>query len=288
MFAAVSGHWDPDAPFMLFTGYIDESDTHQRTPNITMSAMLSTAGRWERCDRAYARLRQRFGFSVFHATEFRALQGEFANWSEQMCVSLLEGMGKLTFNHLTECFVIHCKHSVYKEHFLDKKPPRMHRISQYGICFSVAMDAMIRRLLREGIQHKLSIIVEQGHRNAAETGQLFKELKQRLDDKGADILLPHTLASKKEIPVLGLADITAHGHTLERRAVDRGQIPPFAEQGVIAADDPQLGWNILEVTPEYLAMVIDEYNQARAAAAEDYLRRKQAWQAAKAGDGRPE
>ena len=62
---------------MNFMGYVDESDTHAPAPDIVMSAMLSTAGRWERCSRAFARIQRKFGFTVFHATEFRALRGEF-------------------------------------------------------------------------------------------------------------------------------------------------------------------------------------------------------------------
>jgi hypothetical protein len=41
---------------MLFTGYIDESDTHGPAPDMVMSAMLSTVGRWERCERALKRI----------------------------------------------------------------------------------------------------------------------------------------------------------------------------------------------------------------------------------------
>ena len=36
-------------------------------PDMTLSAMLSTVGRWERCERAYARLRKELDFEIFHA-----------------------------------------------------------------------------------------------------------------------------------------------------------------------------------------------------------------------------
>jgi hypothetical protein len=269
---------------MLFTGYIDESDTHGRAPDMTMSAMLSTTGRWERCDRAYARLRKRFGFEIFHATEFRRLEGEFANWSEQMCVSLLEGLGQLSADHLTECFTVHCKHEVYKTHFLEKKPAKMHRISQYGICFLGVLDGMTRTVIKQGRQHRLSVVVEGGHKNALDTARLFIQRKERLERSGIDLLLSHTLAGKSDVPLLQLADVTAHGHTLERRVVERGDAPAFFERPIEVVEDNRPGWTVAEVTPEYLAALIEEYQRGRTAAAEEYVRRKQAWLDTRAAD----
>ena len=243
-----------------------------------MSAMLSTVGRWERCSRAYNRLRKRFGFEIFHATEFRRLEGEFVNWSEQMCISLLEEIGRLGASHLTECFTIHCKHETYKTHFLNKKPPKMQGISQYGICFTSALDAMIRTVLAQGKHHRLSVVVENGHKNARETEQLFLERKILFERSGINLLQSYELGGKKTSPLLQLADVTAHGHTLERRVVERGDAPAFSERSPEILEDNQPGWTIAEVSPEYLALIISDYQSGRAVAAEEYLRRKQAWQ----------
>jgi hypothetical protein len=76
---------------MDFIGYIDESHTHGPEPDMVVSAMLSTTGRWERCSRALARIQRRFGFTVFHATEFRALRGKFEGWTAEKCFDLRMG-----------------------------------------------------------------------------------------------------------------------------------------------------------------------------------------------------
>ena len=102
---------------MNFMGYVDESDTHAPAPDIVMSAMLSTAGRWERCSRAFARIQRKFGFTVFHATEFRALRGEFQGWSAEKCFDLLMEFGQLGATHLTECFTISLSYETYKTYF---------------------------------------------------------------------------------------------------------------------------------------------------------------------------
>ena len=272
-------------PFMLFTGYIDEGDTHGSMPDITMSAMLSTAGRWERCDRAYARLRKRLGFEIFHATDFKSLTGEFANWSEPMCFDLLLGFGQLGFDHLTECYTVHCRYETYKEHFLEKKPPKMHRVSQYGVCFMAALDHMMSTVDQRGPQHRLSIIVEDGHKNAPDTARLFKEYKEQLEHIGNSMLLSHTLAGKKDVPLLQLADVTAHGHTIERRLVNRGDTAPFEDRPTEEVAEHSPGWTIVEITAGYFDLMIEQYNAGRAEAHEEYLKRRQAWLDAKAASG---
>jgi hypothetical protein len=267
---------------MLFTGYIDESDTHGPAPDMVMSAMLSTAGRWERCERALKRIQRNFGFTVFHATEFRSLHGEFAGWSEIKCRDLLMEFGNLGATHLTECFTVSLNYETYNTQFLEKRPSTMHRISQYGICFMGVLDGLIRNVTAQGPQHKLSVLIEDGHKNASDTARLFKERKERLDAAGIDFLCSHGLVSKKDSPLLQLADITAHGHTLDQRAIKRGDAPHFSERNEREPVDLEPGWTISEVTPEYIEGVIEEHISGRVAAHQEYLRRKQAWLDAKA------
>jgi hypothetical protein len=269
---------------MLFTGYIDESDTHGKRPDMTMAGMLSTAGRWERCDREYAALRKRLGFTVFHGSDFHNQGGEFADWGPETCWDCLMSMGKLVATHVVECFTVHCPYDVYEKYFLRKKPRKMRSIGQFGICFMGVLDGMTRNILDhgQGTNHKLSLIVEDGHRNATGSAVEFKARQDQLNGVGSSLLLSHALARKKDVPLLQLADVTAFGHTLEQRAIKRGEALPFGERG----EPPpvyrlQTGWTISEISPEYLALVIEEFEAGRAAVHDDYLRRRQAWLASK-------
>jgi hypothetical protein len=105
-----------------------------------------------------------FGFTVFHATEFRALRGEFEGWSREKCRDLLMEFGQLGATHLTECFTISLSYETYKTYFLDRRPQKMHQTSQYGICFMGVLDGLMRAVTSHGPQSKLSIVVEDGHR----------------------------------------------------------------------------------------------------------------------------
>jgi len=266
-----------------FVAYLDESDTHGATPDMVMAAMLSTAGRWERCSRALSRIRRDFAFTTFHATEFRALRGEFEGWPADKCFDLLMQFGHLGANHLIECFTVSLSHEVYKTHFLACRPARMHQTSQYGICFMGVLDSLMRTVMRYGPQSRLSIVVESGHKNAGDTRRLFDDRKRRLDALGIDLLATHDLSCKDANPLLQMADVTAHAHTLDKRAVGSGTAVDFSKRNEEPPTDGTPGWTVAEITPDYIAGIIDEYNNGRIAKHEEFLKRRAEWAGGKAG-----
>lgn len=259
---------------MNFVAYIDESDTHGPAPDIVMSAMLSTEGRWERGSRDLARLRQKFGFSVFHATEFRAQTGEFSGWPAEKCFDFLMELGSVGARHLVECFTLSLSREVYKTGFLDVRPVKMHQTSQYGVCFMGVLDGLIRTVMAYGRQSKLSVIVECGHKNAGDTARLFEERKKRLEAVGISLLASHRLEGKVSCPPFQLADASAYGHAQDRRAVKAGTAAAFSDRQDRAPIEGQPGWTVYEITPEYLGHVIDEYNSERLAKHDAYLQRR--------------
>jgi hypothetical protein len=134
----------------------------------------------------------------------------------------------------------------------------------------------MRTTTSHGPQSKLSIVVEHGHKNANDTTWLFEERKRRLEKDGIDLLRSHALAKKRDSPLLQLADITAHGHTQEKRAIKSGVALDFLERNEQEPVPGQPGWTVYEVTPDYIARIIDEYNSDRVARREDYLKRRRA------------
>jgi hypothetical protein len=215
---------------MNFTAYIDESDTHGPAPDMVMCAMLSTQGRWERGSRDLGRIQKKFGFSVFHATEFRALTREVSGWSAEKCFDLLVELGRLGARHLIECFTLSLSHETYKIGFLDVRPAKMHQTSQYGICFMGVLDGLMRTVMAYGPQSKLSVVVERGHKNAGDTARLFEERRGRLENAGISLLASHGLEDKEHCPLLQLADASAYGHAQDKRAVKAGTAPYFSDR----------------------------------------------------------
>jgi hypothetical protein len=194
--------------------------------------------------------------------------------------------GQLGATHLTECFTISLSYETYKTYFLDRRPQKMHRTSQYGICFMGVLDGLMRTVMSRGPQSKLSVVVEDGHKNAEDTARLFEDRKRRLDTAGIDLLRSHAIEKKECSPLLQLADITAYAHTQDKRAIKSGAAPDFSARNEQGPASGQPGWTVYEVTPDYIARIIDEYND-RVAKREYYLKRRRTWLDGKAASGAP-
>ena len=138
----------------------------------------------------------------------------------------------------------------------------------------VFLDGLIRTVIRHGPQSKLSVVVEDGHKNAGDTDRLFDDRKLRLDAAGIDLLRSHDLRKKEDCPQLQLADITAHAHANDKRAIKSGAAPDFSDRNEQRPVPGEPGWSVYEVTPDYIARIIDEFNTDRAARYEDYLKRR--------------
>ncbi len=169
-----------------------------------MSAMLSTAGRWERCRRALTRIQRKFGFTIFHASEFRALRGEFEGWPAEKCFDIYTEFRRLRATHLTECFTISLSYETHKTCFLERRPQKMHSISQHGICFMGVLDGLMRTVMSHGPQSKLSVVFEDGHKKAKDTARLFEDRRRRLDTAGMDLLRSHALEKKGVQPAAAI------------------------------------------------------------------------------------
>jgi hypothetical protein len=173
-----------------------------------------------------------------------------------------------------EAMSIRLTHALYKEHFLDVRPRKMPRTSQYGVCFAALLAAMTRRVIQEGKNHRLSVVIEGGHPNAAETAHLFKQYQERLQNDGHDILRTHTLALKADAPLLMIADVIAYSGARDWRAINAGAKPHYSERNMVPPKKDEVGWTVLDVTPETLRDMIQRYNDERAHAHQDYLNRR--------------
>ena len=97
----------------------------------------------------------------------------------------------------------------------------------------------------------------------------------------------HTVFKKENCRPLQLADITAHAHTQDKRAIKSGTAPDFLKRNEQGPVSGQPGWSIYEITPDYVARLIYEHNSDRVSKHEDYLRRRQAWLEGRTKSGAP-
>jgi lysophospholipase L1-like esterase len=134
-------------------------------------------------------LQRRDGFTVFHATHFRARRDEFKGWSDQKCSRLVHDLAVAIRDELTEGVTIALPRSLYeKEYRGGYVPKKMSLDSQFGVCFHACMDRLIHILRSMKKRHRLNVVIEHGHPNAEGAVTIFKEIKARLAEAGIDIL----------------------------------------------------------------------------------------------------
>jgi|HubBroStandDraft_6_1064221.scaffolds.fasta_scaffold2585913_1 hypothetical protein len=75
--------------------------------------------------------------------------------------------------------------------------------SQYGVCFSACMIALIKRVISDRKNHKLHVVIEAGHRNVRDCVRIFDEIKAEIEELGH-----HTLerSGREEIGLLASDD----------------------------------------------------------------------------------
>lgn len=261
---------------MLYLAYIDESDTHGHQPDMSMTAMLGSTAQWERYSRRLRGIQKDYGFTIFHGTDFKGMKGDFAGWSGEKYRGLLYDMGKLVADNLTECISINLAHADYR-YFLEKRPAKMHQSSQYGICFSAMLDALLFNVTKSGAKQKLSVIMEAGHPNATDAQRIFEERRREWADGGHDVLRDFELRKKDESHRLMAADMASYGHSQEVRHTRSTGTSPVTEKR--EPKRGEVGWTNAEVGTNYVDSLIADHNAKKEAAHQRFLERRAAWQA---------
>jgi hypothetical protein len=65
----------------VYTGYLDESGSHDGSPITVMGGIVARADQWARFEKGFANLQKRHGFRVWHSKKFRQRKGDFKDWT---------------------------------------------------------------------------------------------------------------------------------------------------------------------------------------------------------------
>jgi hypothetical protein len=89
-------------------------------------------------------LQKSYGFTVFHATEFRSETDEFFGWSDIKCLRLVSDLTELVRDNLAEGVTVHLERHLYLDEYRKSPvPKKMNSDSQYGVCFRACMAHLI-------------------------------------------------------------------------------------------------------------------------------------------------
>jgi hypothetical protein len=249
-----------------------------------MACFLGTERQWELFGRRLRGLQRRYGFTLFHSTEFKNKRGEFAKWSDAKCMDLVHDLTALVRDNLTEGVTIHFERSRYEQEY--RKPPipkRMSLDSQYGVCFRACLAHLIAIVLRDGRKHLLDVVIEDGHKNVGDVVRIFEDMKaitrRRLN---TEVLRSIRVVKKRGAAALMLADFMAYTYSRMRASKvsggpDYDAIAPMPRKR-------EAGLTHLELLPKALANLKETFERERREAA-DAWRARRASQANSAAPG---
>jgi hypothetical protein len=213
---------------VIFTAYFDEADTHGPAPTVILAAFLGNASQWRRFERELAEIQAREGFSVFHATKFKARRGEFAGWSDAKCHQLINALTELVRGTLTEGMAFALTRERYEmEYRAPPIPKKMLLDSQYGACFRACMGRLFDVMAERNYQDRLHVVMESGHKNAGDCARIFNDLREHCKVlAGSDFLGSFSIETKERCPPLMVADMLAATYSMYRAEAAQGTIVP--------------------------------------------------------------
>jgi hypothetical protein len=250
---ALEHRCEPDSPFLIFTAYFDESDTHGPSPNLILAGFLGSAREWQLFGRRIRALQRRDGFKIFHAKDFKAGRGEFRGWDQAKRSRLVSDLATAIRDNLTEGVTVTLPRELYvSEYRAPPVPKGMTLDSQYGACFRFCLYRLLQTIADTKKKHSLNIVIEYGHHNACDCVRVFNEFKDQLSDIAFPILGTITIARKSECWPLMIADFQAHATFMSEARVKAGHPGYFELAGIKEPPRGQAALTQLIFTPDTL------------------------------------
>jgi hypothetical protein len=265
---------------VIFTAYFDEADTHGPSPTVIMAGIVGHDYQWNRFETKVGRIQKHFGFSLFHAKEFKARTAEFKGWSDHKRDQLIVALIDLITSNLTEGIVTSLSREQYlAEYRAAPLPKKFTPDSQYGACFRVCTARLLTLFEMRGGKDRFDIVLEDGHANRFDCERIFRDLSNRYRLLGRDFLRTFTIAKKRERKPLMVADMLAAAHSMLRAKIAGGeldvarisltpptQMPIFIKGGIAN----------LELAPGALVRLKTDFELERKIAADNWRAKREA------------
>jgi hypothetical protein len=256
LYHALAHRWKPEFLFVfIFTGYLDESGTHDGSPVTVMGGLLGRAEQWQRFQNGFDQAKKKHGFRIFHTKKFKRKSGDFKGWTNEQCLALIADLGELTGMGLTDGAAVSLHNDTYDQYYKgDGKPNKARLDSKYGLCFRMCLYHFMMEVMKRKHRKRvpqLHIVIEAGHRNSGDAERIFLEVKKEFEDAGINMLRTITKAAKDECDPLMMADFVAHS-TFMIQTGARPEPPDLSAQRLPRG---ATGITHFESTPEGLANI---------------------------------
>lgn len=201
---------------MIFTAYLDESGTHDGSNATIMGGFMAAFKEQVILGRRLRALQHHYGFTIFHATEFKNGRGQFQGWSSEKGLALIQDMTDMVATSVSSVAIATLPNDRYRSEYRDTPRPRKVVLdSAYGLCFRMCLIHFLEEIEKRSpvkkYGSKLNIVLEHGHPNAGDAKRIFEETRQNtMALFGADPLGTITTETKKSCTRLMVADFLAY------------------------------------------------------------------------------
>lgn len=207
--------WNPDRLFMIWTGYIDETETHG-APLMILGGFLSTAERWAAFDKDWALLLDSHNLPYSHAYDLVHKNPPFGGWGSDRHNDFILGARELMNRHAFAGFSAVIRRDDYRTHYRSQeKPRRIPEDTMYGVLLRACISFSLAVVAREfGEDNVVNFVLEAGGVKPGYAEQIYAAMK---NDHVSDPLFRAMLgpvigfAKKKECPGCQAADLMIGG-----------------------------------------------------------------------------
>ena len=271
---------------MIFTAYFDEADTHGPAPTVILAAWMGHAYQWRRFKKKLPPIQQLRKFKTFHTVDIKpgALARPNSKWDETSAQATVDDLTNLVRLTKLDGITIALDHQRYMtEYRAPPIPKRMNLDSQYGVCFRACMSHIFDVMAARGNRDKLHVVFERGHPNVTNCERIFNDMKELLLRRGIDLLGSFTIETKATCAPLMVSDLLA-GTYSEMRASRKNGV--FDDHFVTRVAGPQEhGITFLELQPDGLRLIKDNFEKERQRGMDEWRARKAARKACSVSSG---
>jgi hypothetical protein len=193
-----------------FTAYFDESGTHAGADISVMAGFVGDSRQWRKFEKRIGKLFGRYRVDVFHTIDVRRGDDDFEGWTVDRKIKFLDEFQHIINDTLLGGVTASIRKDDYDYYCGLSWPRKTRRDSKYGIlfrgCFAHIIDVIGH--LPNAHEPRLRIVLEDGHRNAADVARIYEWAQDRLGPRRA--LSGLTFDNKRTCLPLAAADLLAY------------------------------------------------------------------------------